>query len=64
MPPIGFRKPNVVWRLKRSLYWLRRSPQRFNEHFAAEMARLGFVRCVGDPQLFLHVATNAMLSAH
>eukprot|EP00972_Heterocapsa_arctica_P102858 15159766-Heterocapsa_arctica.AAC.1 len=64
MPPPGYRKPNVVWRLKRSLYGLRRSPQRFNEHFASEMVKLGFSRCVGDPQVFFHAATGSTLSAH
>eukprot|EP00972_Heterocapsa_arctica_P025714 3784364-Heterocapsa_arctica.AAC.1 len=28
------------------------------------MAKIGFSRCVGDPQLFFHAATGSMLSAH
>eukprot|EP00972_Heterocapsa_arctica_P058434 8620716-Heterocapsa_arctica.AAC.1 len=64
MPPPQRRKPNVVWRLKKSLYGLRRSPQCFNEFFANEMKKLGYERCVSDPQLFYNKKAHALLSAH
>ena len=63
-PPPGEEKPGMIWQLKKSLYGLRRSPQRFNEHFVVELKKCGWERCAADPQLFYHREERALLSAH
>ena len=64
VPPEGEQKPGVVWRLERALYGLRRSPQFFQEHFAKELAKIGFTRLLSDPQVFTHRKMGVYLMAH
>ena len=63
-PPATEKVPGKVWRLQRSLYGLRRSPQRFQEHFAQQLQSIGFRRLLADPQLYVHEQTGALVVAH
>ena len=64
MPPESERKPGKIWKLLRALYGLRRSPQFFQDHFAAELEKMGFRRLLSDPQLFIHEELQVYLLAH
>ena len=57
-------KKGKVWQLLRSLYGLRRSPQRFQEHFATVLKEAGFRRLLSDPQMYVHEETGAIIVAH
>ena len=52
--PRGFRKPNTVLKLNRSLYGLRQSPRNFFNHLKENLQskELGFVQSTHDPCLF------------
>ena len=63
-PPATENAKGKVWRLLRSLYGLRKSPQRFQEHFAVMMRSIGFRRLLADPQIFYHEETGALVVAH
>ena len=63
IPPATENAKGKVWRLLRSLYGLRKSPQRFQEHFAVMMRSIGFRRLLADPQIFYHEAGCAGSSA-
>ena len=54
----------MVWKLLRALYGLRRSPQFFQDHFAAELEKIGFRRLLSDPQLFYSEGLQMFLLAH
>ena len=64
LPPQSERKKGKVWQLLRSLYGLRRSPQRFQEHFATVLKEAGFRRLLFDPQICVHEETGAIIVAH
>jgi hypothetical protein len=64
LPPQSERVKGKVWRLLRSLYGLRRSPQRFQEHFAQVLKEAGFRRLISDPQMYIHETMDAMIVAH
>ena len=64
LPPESERKPGKIWKLLRALYGLRRSPQFFQDHFAAELEKMGCRRLISDPQLFIHEKLQVYLLAH
>ena len=63
-PPVNLRRPGCIWRLKKALYGLRQSPRLFQEFLAEALGQPGWVRCVVEPQLWFHLRTGAMLTAH
>ena len=64
LAPESERKPGKIWKLLRALHGLRRSPQIFQDHFAAELEKMGFRRLISDPQLFIHEKLQVYLLAH
>ena len=63
-PPVNLRRPGCIWRLRKALYGLRQSPRLFQEFLAEALGQPGWVRCVVEPQLWFHLRTGAMLTAH
>jgi hypothetical protein len=45
---------NVVWKLKRALYGLKKSPRLWQDHFATVMKKLNSSRMMSDPNLYVH----------
>ena len=61
-PPEYYSDPDVIWRLKKSLYGLKSSPRHWQDHFAEVLHRLGAVRLKSDPNVF-HFSRNTQLSS-
>ena len=60
-PPKGcpISKPGTYWRLKKTLYGLRRSPRHwYNKFVEVLMTELGFERCTNDPCVLIGRATE------
>ena len=55
MPPKGcpFSKPGTYWRLKKTLYGLRRSPRHWYKTFSAVLEAMGLTKCPHDPCIFI-----------
>lgn len=49
------------WYLLKTLYGLRQSPRRFNEHLNGTLTKLGWESCTFDPCLYRHVKSGAYL---
>ena len=52
-PPAEYRKPVVVWKIKRYLYCDKRAPRRWQDHFEKTMLELGFERLESEPGCFV-----------
>ena len=62
IPPPSEQREGQVWRLRKALYGLREAPRLFQEHLAKVLAKHGFRRLIADPQLFVHEATDSLVS--
>ena len=51
-PPAEYRKPGVVWKIKRHLYGDKRAPREWQDHFEKTMLELGFERLESQPGCF------------
>lgn len=51
-PPEGYKKDNMVWKLKKSLYGLKQSPRMWNECFSQHLIKLGFKIATQDTSVF------------
>ena len=51
LPP-GFRKPNMVWKLKKGLYSLKQASREWYKKICTEFEALGFKRCQSDHGIF------------
>ena len=51
-PPVEYRKPGVVWKVKRYLYGKRRAPRGWQDHFEITMLDLGIQRLESEPGCF------------
>ena len=58
--PPGFGKKGY-WYLKKTLYGLKQSPRRFNEHLNKTLVKLGWESCTFDPCLYRHNTSGAYL---
>ena len=67
----------IVWKLKKTLYGLRKSPKAFNEHYARHLRGRGYKQAISDPCLFyksyadgnmlyalIHVDDTAIFATH
>ena len=55
-PPAEFYpQGGVLWRLRKALYGLKNSPKLWQDHFAAVLDRLNFMRCKTDANLYKHL---------
>ena len=52
-PPAEYRKPCVVWKIKRYLYGDKRAPRGWQDHFEKTMLELGFERLESEPGCFV-----------
>ena len=52
-PPAEYRKPGVVWKIKRYLYGDKRAPRVWQDHFEKTMLELGFERLESEPGCFV-----------
>ena len=52
-PPAEYRKPGVVWKIKRYLYGDKRAPRGWHDHFEKTMLELGFERLESEPGSFV-----------
>ena len=54
-PPRGcpFSKPGTYWRLKKTLYGLRRSPRHWYQNFSGVLQEIGLKKCPHDPCVFV-----------
>ena len=52
-PPAEYRKPSVVWKIKRYLYGDKRAPRGWQDLFEKTMLELGFERLESEPGCFL-----------
>ena len=52
-PPAEYRKPGVVWKIKRYLYDDKRAPREWQDHFEKTMLELGFDRLESEPGCFV-----------
>ena len=52
-PPAEYRKPGVVWKIKRYMYGDKRAPRRWQDHFEKTMLELGFERLESEPGCFV-----------
>ena len=52
-PPAEYRKPGVVWKLKRYLCGDKRAPLGWQDHFEKTMLKLGFERLESEPGCFV-----------
>ena len=52
-PPAEYRKPVVVWKIKRYLYCDKRAPRGWQDHFEKTMLELGFERLESEPGCFV-----------
>jgi hypothetical protein len=50
--PVPYGKENCKWKLHRSLYGLRQSPRKWNEHIHAFLTSIGFTRLESDYGLY------------
>ena len=59
-PPEGHEtiKPNVVWRLRKTLYGLKQSPRGWNQRLDRELKQLGWTRCESDHALYNKLSSN------
>ena len=48
-PPIEYRKPGIVWRVKRYLYGDKRAPRGWQDHLETTMLNLNFERLESEP---------------
>lgn len=55
-------KPDLVWRLNKSLYGVKQAPQAWYSRFASFLLSLGFVEAKSDTSLFIyhHSADNTV----
>ena len=51
--PAEYRKPGVVWKIKRHLYGDKRAPREWQDHFEKTMLELGFERLESEPGCFV-----------
>ena len=51
--PAEYRKPGVVWKIKRYLYGDKRAPRRWQDHFQKTMLDLGIERLESEPGCFV-----------
>ena len=51
--PVEYRKPGVVWNVKRYLYGDKRAPRGWQDHFQTTMLDLGFERLESEPGCFV-----------
>ena len=58
--PPGFGRKGY-WYLKKTLYGLKQSPRRFNEHLNGTLNKLGWESCTFDPCLYRHNDSGAYL---
>jgi Reverse transcriptase (RNA-dependent DNA polymerase) len=56
LPP-GFRKPNVIWKLKKGLYGLKQASREWYKKIRTEFEALDFKRCQTDHGIF-HLSKN------
>ena len=61
-PPMNLRRAGEVWKLFKALYGLRQAPRLFQEFLAASLLKLGWTRCIVEPQLYIHRETGALLT--
>ena len=52
-PPAEYRKPGVVWKIKRYLYGDKRALRGWQDHFEKTMLELGFERLESEPGCFV-----------
>ena len=52
-PPAEYRKPGVMWKIKRYLYGDKRAPRGWQDHFEKTMLELGFERLESEPGCFV-----------
>ena len=57
-PPAEYRKPGVVWKIKRYLYGDKRAPQGCQDHFEKTMLELGFERLESEPGCFVKMRVS------
>ena len=57
LPP-GFRKANVVWKLKKGLYGLKQASRQWYNKIRTEFEKLGFKRCHSDHGIFYRSANG------
>jgi Reverse transcriptase (RNA-dependent DNA polymerase) len=60
LPP-GFRKPNIVWKLKKSLYGLKQAGREWYKKIRTEFEKIGFTRCHSDHSVF-HLIRDSKLA--
>jgi len=62
VPPTEFYpEGNVLWKLNKAIYGLRNAPKLWQDHFAAELQKLGLVRLKSDPNLYYDYAKQTYL---
>ena len=52
-PPVEYRKPSVVWKVKRYLYGDKRAPRGWQNHLEKTMLDFGFERLESEPSCFV-----------
>ena len=60
--PPGYKRKGY-WYLMKTLYGLRQSPRRFNQHLDGTLTKLGWKSCIFDPCLYRHTTEQAYLVA-
>ena len=65
IPPLEFYPDGcTLWKLKKALYGLKRSPKLWQEHFASVMKKNGFRRVKSDPNLYVHETKQLYVLAY
>ena len=60
----GIPKTDLLWRLKKALYGLRKAPKYFQRHLAVKLGQAEWKRLRTEPQLWYHQKTGSLLLAH
>ena len=58
-PPVDYRKPGIVWKVKKYLYGDKRAPRGWQDHFETTMWSLDFERLEFEPGCFVKKGSNA-----
>ena len=58
-PPVDYRKPGIVWKVKKYLYGDKRAPRGWQDHFETTMLSLDFERLESEPGCFVKKGVNA-----
>ena len=64
-PPAEFyTNRNILWRLKKAMYGLRSSPKAWQDHLAAILQELGYIRLKSEPNVYKHPEGQAYIMVY